>query len=146
MLYEVITIVKLFIALFGVLFFMYYSDVMSRALIAAFNPEVDPSFTGGHVARTVYDPVGDDHGFGGLTYPNNGDFTAGALDLVRYVARVPVWGARWQAMREYWQLDLVFASGPARVRAVRIYVDADGDGLGSVELPSGAPEGRNNFV
>lgn len=129
------------VALFGVTFFIYYSDVNARALLAAFKPEIDPSFTGGRIAAVVFDPLGDDHGYGALSYPTHRAFAPGSLDLLRYAVHEPVWGARWQEYPEYWQIDLSFASGPPEVRAVRIYVDSDGDGRGAADTPGGNAEG-----
>lgn len=134
-------LVALVFALGGVTSFMYYSDLTGRALMETLKPEVDPTYTGGPTAGLFYDPLGDDWGFGGLRYPTNRAFLPGSLDLVRYTVHTPVWGARWQSVSEYWQLDLSFASGPADVRAVRVYIDSDGDGEGSAETSPGAPEG-----
>ena len=125
-------IIALVLALFGITFFMIYSDVIGRAFQSVAKLESDPGYRGGRIAATFYDPVGDDHGYGGLTYPLHRDFAAGSLDLVRYAVHEPVYNAAWTEQPEYWQIDLSFASGPNEVRNVRIYIDADGDGQGSV--------------
>ena len=131
----------LVLALFGISFFMVYSDVIGRAFQSVAKFESDPGYWGGRVAATFYDPVGDDHGYGGLAYPLHREFAAGSLDLVRYTVHEPVYNAAWSEKSEYWQLDLSFASGPSEVRNIRIYIDADGDGLGStsprVEMAEG---------
>ena len=134
-------VIALVLALFGITFFMIYSDVIGRAFQSVANFESDPGYWGGRIAATFYDPVGDDHGYGGLVYPLHRDFAAGSLDLVRYTVHEPVYNAAWSEKSEYWQLDLSFASGPNEVRNIRIYIDADGDGQGStsprVEMAEG---------
>ncbi len=118
------------LALFGVTSALVYTDIIVNGLQSVLHLEVDPSFTGGRVAAVQYDPVNDDHGFGGLTYPKNEAFGKGSLDIVRYEVREPLAGAKWGAYPEYWQLVLVFMSGPHDSRNIRIYIDADGDGKG----------------
>lgn len=134
-------LVALAVALFGVFFFMFYSDVIGRAFQSVARLEADPKFTGGRVAMTAYDPVGDDHGFGSLSYPTHPDFSDGALDLIRYTVHEPVYGAQWSESPEYWQIDLAFASAPQSARNIRIYVDADGDGIGKAEPRDEMAEG-----
>lgn len=121
-------VLALLVALFGISAFFIYSDIMGRAFQSTVKLETNPGFTGGRVADTLYDPMGDDHGYGGLVYPTHKDFAAGSLDLVRLVVHEPVYGAQWVSLPEYWQLDLSFASGPETVRNIRVYVDSDGDG------------------
>lgn len=124
-------IAALVAALSGVTLFMMNSEIISRSVQSVLNLEIDPSYVGGRVSVVAYDPVGDDTGFGALEYPTHPDFAPRSLDLVRYTVHEPVYDAKWQALAEYWQLNLSFASGPARVRNVRIYIDADGDGKGN---------------
>jgi len=128
-------------ALCGATSFMMYSDIIARSLASVLSPEIDPSYTGGEIAHTFYDPAGDDSGYGGLVYPTHRDFRPGSLDLLRYTVHEPVWGARWQEESEYWQFVLSFASGPAAVRAVRVYIDVDGDASGLTEPRGSGSEG-----
>jgi hypothetical protein len=134
-------VLALIVALFGVSFFFMYSDIMARAFQSVVKLETHPGFTGGRVAETLYDPLGDDHGFGGLQYPLHAEFSSGSLDLVRFVVHEPVYGAQWVVPAEYWQLDLSFAAGPETVRNIRIYIDADGDGAGSTRPRDDMAEG-----
>jgi tetratricopeptide (TPR) repeat protein len=116
------------LALFSIPLFFFYSDIVARAFQDVANLEVDPAYTGGRVASSFYDPVADDRGFGGLTYPKHERFVAGSLDLVQYAVHEPVYDAKWTSPKDYWQLDLAFASGPADVRNIRIYIGlADGE-------------------
>jgi len=124
-------IILLVIALVGISLFFIYSDIMERAFQSVAKFETDPSFTGGRVAEVFYDPVGDDHGFGGLQYPTHPDFIPGSLDLVRYTVHEPVYNAKWSDLPDYWQLDLSFSAKGNQARNIRIYIDADGDGKGS---------------
>ena len=134
-------ILTLLLALFGVSFFFMYDDIISRAFQSVAKFETNPGFTGGRVAGVFYDPVGDDHGFGGLLYPTHKDFVAGSLDLVRYTVHEPVYNAQWATFPEYWQLDLSFSSGPNTVRNIRIYIDADRDGAGNTQPRDDMAEG-----
>ena len=120
----------LVIALIGTSAFFIYSDVIERAFQSIAKLETDPAFTGGRVAEVFYDPVGDDHGFGGLQYSSHPDFIPGSLDLVRYTVHEPVYNAKWSDLPDYWQLDLSFSAKGNQVRNIRIYIDADGDGKG----------------
>jgi len=124
-------LVALVLAVASIPAFFFYSDVLARAFQGVAHLEVEPRFTGGRVAAAFYDPLGDDDGFGGLTYPRHQRFAPGALDLVRYAVHEPVYGAMWTGQSEYWQLDFSFASDPADVRTIRVYIDADGDGAGA---------------
>jgi tetratricopeptide (TPR) repeat protein len=119
------------VALVGVTSYMMYYDIIGRTLQSVLRLKTDPAFIGGEVAAVFYDPVGDDHGFGGLTYPVHKDFTPGSLDLVRYTVHQPVFNARWSDLPDYWQLDLAFSAPSENCRNIRIYIDADGDGKGS---------------
>lgn len=134
-------ILALIIALFGISAFFMYSDIVGRAFQSVVKLETNPNFTGGRIADTLFDPMGDDHGFGALVYPAHKEFSCGSLDLVRLVVHEPVYGAQWVSHPEYWQLDLSFASGPDTVRNLRIYIDADGDGAGSVKPQDDMAEG-----
>lgn len=118
-------------AIFGVFFFFYYYDLIGRAILSATKIEQSPWFTGGKVASVIYDPVGDDTGFGELTYPTHESFLAGSLDLLRYSVHEPIWNAAWMDDPQIWQIDFAFASGPAEVRNIRVYIDADGDASGN---------------
>ena len=83
------------------------------------------------------DEMNDDKGAGEkleLRYPLNKSFSEGSLDLVRYTVHEPVINARWQQSSEYWQLALEYKSGPADVRNIMIYIDADNIEGGSTEL------------
>lgn len=124
-------VLALILALVGTSSFLIYSDIIARVFQSVAKLETDPSYTGGRIAAVMYDPVGDDHGFGGLAYPLHREFASGSLDLVRYTVHEPVYSARWSNLAEYWQLDLAFTSGPQSVRNIRIYLDVDGDGKGA---------------
>jgi len=130
MILQIRKFLALALALFGLTAALVYTDIIVNAVQSVLHLEVDPSFTGGRIASVHYDPVNDDHGFGGLTYPKSAEFGKGSLDLVRYEVREPLTAAKWGAYPEYWQLVLVFLSGPHDSRNIRIYIDADGDGKG----------------
>ena len=124
----------IFCCFFGVSLFFICSSVPSN-FIGNFL-HVDPSFTGGLVCADFMDPIGDDKGAGEkleLRYPLNKSFSEGSLDLVRYTVHEPVINARWQQSSEYWQLALEYKSGPADVRNIMIYIDADNIDGGSTE-------------
>lgn len=123
-----------FCCFFGVSLFFICSSVPSN-FIGNFL-HVDPSFTGGLVCADFMDAIGDDKGAGEkleLRYPLNKTFSEGSLDLVRYTVHEPVINARWQQSSEYWQLALEYKSGPADVRNIMIYIDADNIEGGSTE-------------
>ena len=123
-----------FCCFFGVSLFFICSSVPSN-FIGKFL-HVDPSFTGGLVCADFMDAIGDDNGAGEkleLRYPLNKSFSEGSLDLVRYTVHEPVINARWQQSSEYWQLALEYKSGPADVRNIMIYIDADNIDGGSTE-------------
>ncbi len=123
-----------FSCFFGVSLFFIFSSVPSN-FIGNFL-HVDPSFTGGLVCADFMDSIGDDKGAGeklALRYPLNKSFLEGSLDLVRYTVHEPVINARWQQSSEYWQLALEYKSGPADVRNIMIYIDADNIQGGSTE-------------
>ena len=124
----------IFCCFFGVSLFFICSSVPSN-FIGNFL-HVDPSFTGGLVCADFMDAIGDDKGAGEkleLRYPLNKSFSEGSLDLVRYTVHEPVINARWQQSSEYWQLALEYKSGPADVRNIMIYIDADNIQGGSTE-------------
>ena len=123
-----------FTCFFGVSLFFICSSVPSN-FIGNFL-HVDPSFTGGLVCADFMDEMNDDKGAGEkleLRYPLNKSFSEGSLDLVRYTVHEPVINARWQQSSEYWQLALEYKSGPADVRNIMIYIDADNIEGGSTE-------------
>ena len=125
-----------FCCFFGVSLFFICSSVPSN-FIGNFL-HVDPSYTGGLVCADFMDPIGDDNGAGEkleLRYPLNKAFTEGSLDLVRYTVHEPIINAHWQQSPEYWQLALEYKSGPAEVRNIMIYIDADNidGGLDSIQ-------------
>ena len=123
-----------FTCFFGVSLFFICSSVSSN-FIGNFL-HVDPSFTGGLVCADFMDEMNDDKGAGEkleLRYPLNKSFSEGSLDLVRYTVHEPVINARWQQSSEYWQLALEYKSGPADVRNIMIYIDADNIEGGSTE-------------
>jgi len=125
-------IVSLVLALAGITAFMMYSEIIGRSLQSVLHLETDPGYTGGRVCSVLYDPVGDDTGFGSLTYPTHASFAPGSLDIVRYTVHEPVYQARWVSEAEYWQLSLSFAAGTGAVRNIRVYIDADGEASGSL--------------
>lgn len=130
MIMQIRKFLALALALFGLTSALVYTDIIVNAAQSVLHVEVDPSFTGGRIASVQYDPVNDDHGYGGLTYPKSDAFGKSSLDLVRYEVREPLTAAKWGSYPEYWQLVLVFLSGPHDSRNIRIYIDADGDGKG----------------
>jgi len=123
----------LLISVFGISLFFYSSSFFSTLLAQSLHLHVAPSFIGGEIAQDFFDDAGDDSGSGILAYPSNAAFKEGSLDLVRYTVHKPVSDAKWQAHPEYWQIDLEYKSGPASVRTIMIYIDADGDRCGSTE-------------
>lgn len=143
MVYYIRALIIAVCAITGTASFFIYSDLIGRAFQSVAHLETDPAFTGGRVSAVFYDPVGDDTGFGSLTYPSHKDFVPGSLDLVRYTVHEPVYNAQWSDVSEYWQLDLSFSSGPAVVRNIRIYIDVDNEGLGSVNTKTEFAEGVN---
>src|SRR5574344_2539115 len=123
----------LLLSVFGISLFFYSSSFFSTLLAQSLHLHVAPSFIGGEIAQDFFDDAGDDSGSGILVYPSNATFKEGSLDLVRYTVHKPVSDAKWQAYTEYWQIDLEYKSGPASVRTIMIYIDADGDRSGSTE-------------
>jgi len=110
----------------GVSIFFITSSVPSN-FVGSFL-QVDPSYTGGPVSADFMDSMGDDKGAGNqfeITYPLNKAFAEGSLDLVRYTVYQPVTNARWQQSSDYWQLSLEYKNGPAMVRNIMVYIDAD---------------------
>ncbi len=123
-----------FSCFFGISLFFIFSSVPQQ-FIGNFL-HVDPSYTGGLVCSDFIDAIGDDKGAGGpleIRYPLNKTFEEGSLDLVRYTVHQPVTNARWQQSSEYWQLSLEYKSGPANVRNIMIYIDADNIEGGSTQ-------------
>lgn len=121
-----------FVCFFGISLFFIFSSVPQK-FIGKFL-SVDPSYTGGFVCADFIDDFGDDKGAGGaqeICYPLNKKFEKGSLDLLRYTVHQPVTNARWQQSAEYWQLSLEYKSGPAIVRNIMIYIDADNIAGGS---------------
>lgn len=123
-----------FSCFFGISLFFIFSSVPQQ-FIGKFL-HVDPSYTGGLVCSDFIDAIGDDKGADGpleIRYPLNKTFEEGSLDLVRYTVHQPVTNARWQQSSEYWQLSLEYKSGPASVRNIMIYFDADNIEGGSTQ-------------
>lgn len=121
----------------GVAFYLAFIDVIARSAQSALGLAANPAYTGGKVASVFQDPSGDDHGYGSLVYPEK----SGSLDLVRYTVHVPVRNAKLTAVRDYWQLDFAFAGNDSPARNIRVYVDADGDGNGSLQTKKEFAEG-----
>ncbi|MBN1499680.1 MAG: tetratricopeptide repeat protein [Spirochaetes bacterium] len=128
-------------AVFGISSFFIFSDIIGRSLQSVIKLKTDPSFTGGRIAAVFYDPVGDDHGYGGLSYPVSKNFPAGALDLVRYTVHEPVYNAQWSKLSDYWQIDLEFTGSLRYGRNIRIYIDADGNSQGALQTKTEFAEG-----
>jgi predicted Zn-dependent protease len=101
----------------------------------------NPSARGGKIATVIQDPSGDDHGFGSLAYPEGKGIKPGSLDLVRYTVHEPVRGRDGSGRDDYWQIDFAFAGSSAEARNVRVYIDADGDGAGSIQTKKEFAEG-----
>ncbi len=122
-----------------IFFSFYFSDALQRMVNSVLKLEIYPPLIGGPVARTVYDPMKDDTGYGELAYPANRQFAEGNLDLVSYTVREPVFHAPWQDVPEFWQLELEFRtgfgeqSGAARNRTIYIYLNVPGFAGGSRE-------------
>ena len=123
-------VISLCAALFGIFFFFYYMDILGRSILSVIKLENSPWFTGGKTAVVLFDPVGDDAGFGKLTYPTHEVFSKGSLDLLRYTVHEPIWNAAWADNPQLWQIDFSFASGPAKARNIRVYIDVDGTNSG----------------
>jgi tetratricopeptide (TPR) repeat protein len=119
-------VISLCAALFGIFFFFYYMDILGRSILSVIKLENSPWFTGGKTAAVLFDPVGDDAGFGKLTYPTHEVFTKGSLDLLRYTVHEPIWNVAWAENPQVWQISFSFASGPANARNIRVYIDVDG--------------------
>jgi tetratricopeptide (TPR) repeat protein len=128
-------VIALVVGIVGVTAAFFFSDIIGRSIFRFGRLETEPSYIGGRVAATFHDPVGDDHGFGDLSYPTNERFAPGSLDLVSYAVHEPVYGAQATDVPEYWQLDFRFRSGTQDVRAIRAYIDVDFDGIGGI-VPS----------
>ena len=104
--------------------------------------EVDPRFVGGEVLAKFLDPMDDDHGEGGLTYPDLPAFRGKkVLDVVRYTVHRPVLNTAGGDSPDYWQMDITFAETGDSLNAplgfslpvVHIYIDVDGKEGGSVQ-------------
>ena len=128
-------IFAIIVAIVGIIAFFMYSDVISRAFQSVAKIEINPDFIGGRVATRLYDPVGDDHGYGGLVYPTHKDFVPGSLDLVRCEIHEPVYDAKWTAQLDFWQIDLTFREGGAEDRNIRIYLNTENSASDSRTLP-----------
>ncbi len=137
----------------GVAFYLAFADVIARSAQSAFGFAANPALTGGKVASVFQDPSGDDHGYGSLAYPGKvvakpeakgdakGDSSSGALDLVRYTVHAPVRNAKLTHVRDYWQLDFAFSGSDSLARNIRVYIDADGNGTGSLQTKKEFAEG-----
>jgi tetratricopeptide (TPR) repeat protein len=126
--------------------FIISGSELTRALDAALHITVDPRFSGGRVLSKFYDPAGDDHGEGGLTYPKAGKSDMGAFDIISYSVYEPVTDSAGSAA--YWQLGVTLAgfANPAdapngfSLPAIRIYVDTDGPASGSLDTAAARAE------
>jgi|GEM_PF-803514 len=145
--YRVLAIAVAISSLVGVPFFLMYSDIIGRSIQSVARLGVGPAFSGGKIVAVFHDPVGDDHGYGGLRYPAT--LTEdGSLDLVRYTVHQPVRGSFAPGMRDYWQLDFSFRT-TGRDRNIRVYFAQRGAKDGStqtrvefaegIEFAQGAP-------
>ncbi len=102
--------------------------------------EVDPRFAGGDVQSRFLDPMDDDHGEGGLLYPDLPAFQGRrVLDIVRYSVHRPVLNTAAGDAPDFWQLDVTFAEVADPLKAplgfslpvIHIYIDLDGKEGGS---------------
>ncbi len=140
---KTIAILSLFLIPAG---FILSGSVVTDALSAALHITVDPRFSGGKTRAVFYDPVGDDHGGGGLAYPKAVKRGSGAFDIVSYGVYEPVTDASWAP--PYWQLGVALAGfeNPANapngfsLPSLRIYVDTDGPASGSLETAAARAE------
>jgi len=125
----------LLVAIVGITSFFIYSDILGRTFQSVVNLKVAPAFIGGRIATVLYDPVGDDHGYGGLLYPAHKGFVPGSLDLVRCEVHEPVYDAKWTELRDFWQIDLIFREGGSEDRNIRIYLSMENATIDSRTLP-----------
>ncbi len=95
------------ICILGVPMFFVFSEVPANFIGSYLR--VDPSYTGGLVAKEIVDPIGNAGERGGL---------------VRYTVHQPVTGARWQKSAEYWQVVFDFNGAPAKNKET-VYIAAD---------------------
>jgi hypothetical protein len=104
--------------------------------------EVDPRFAGGEVQSRFLDPLDDDHGEGGLLYPDLPAFQGRrVLDIVSYSVRRPVLNTAAGDAPDFWQLDVTFAeiADPRKaplgfsLPVIHIYIDLDGKEGGSTQ-------------
>lgn len=125
--------------LIGIPFFLMYQDVVARSVQSFLSLRTNPDLLGGKIATVLYDPVGDDSGFGSIVYPSFSD-GQGSLDIVRYTVYQPVQGSKGPGLRDYWQLGFTFRAASTQ-RNIRVYLGTqDGQG-GSVHTKTEFAEG-----
>ena len=102
--------------------------------------KVDPRYSGGEVLAKFLDPLDDDRGEGGLSYPDLPAFQGRrVLDIIRYTVHRPVLNTAGGDSPDFWQLDVTFAEAADPLNAplgfslpvVHIYIDVDGKEGGS---------------
>ncbi len=128
--------------------FVLSGSVLTRVLDSVLHLKVDPRFSGGRELSRFRDPSGDDHGDGGLTYPDGGGSREGALDILTYMVFEPVTGTALSGERGFWQLGVTLlrfenpqgAPNGFSLPSIRIYVDTDGAASGSVETAASRAE------
>ncbi len=123
-----------------VIFSFIYSGQISSIIDKALKLRINPDFTGGEVLTRFNDPMFDDDGAGGLTYPLHPAYASkGLLDLVSYTVKSPVRDAKWSDLPSLWQLEVslnvvtnAFRSPlPFSQAVIHIYIDVDGAQNGS---------------
>ena len=123
----------------GIISSFMFGDNLQKMLNSVLNIRIYEPYIGGKVISTIFDPLHDDNGSGSAVYPANSFYAEGNLDLVLYTIHEPVYHAPWQAVPEYWQLDLEFRTGfqnihkPDYNKTIYMYIDADNVHSGSVK-------------
>jgi len=105
--------------------------------------EVDPAFAGSREIAHFMDPVNDDYGEGGLSYPKHEAYAdkSGVLDLVKYTVHKPQTSARWSSQPDYMQVSFTFVNASDDLESVHgfshpiihLYLDVDGKKSGKTE-------------
>ena len=113
--------IAVFICFWGIALSFMFAGQLSKIIARVFNLKLDPGFTGGTVAAVIDDEENDDAGCGNLVYPQSSQFKQGCLDLVEYTVHQPVYNAIWQTHKDYWALDMDFASEADDVRNITVY-------------------------
>lgn len=117
-----------------------YSGQITRVIDKVLKLRINPDFTGGETLARFNDPLFDDDGAGGLTYPLHPAFAPeGLLDLVAYTVKAPVRDAKWGTLPSLWQIEIslnvvsnAFRSPlPFSQAVIHIYIDVDGAQSGS---------------